>query len=320
MPDKKIKLINIFRLSPQQITILRAKLYRFMRTFIIGFILASTVNFVVFNFFYSPKVYSLTKENNELLIKYKLLSNKIKSSSERLNDIKNRDNGTYKTMFALDTLKMNFNDTYIFDNHQSEYADNEFNFLLQDLWTKTNELKTNLYLQSTSLDTIQLLALNKGQMIEAVPTIWPLDRTRIRGRIGAFGFRTHPILRVRMGHEGVDLAGPIGLPIYSTADGKVIASGRESGYGITVVVDHGYGYKTRYAHLNKTRVERGQIVRRGEQVGDLGNTGRSTGPHLHYEVLYRNRPVNPMNYLSRHMSREEYKEFIEKAAETIYEK
>lgn len=317
--NMKFKKIKLFKITPNQVTSLRAKTYRLIRSLIMGLILAMSVNFVVFNFFHSPKAYSLIKENNEVRLKYKLLSNKMSLSKDRLNNIKNRQEGTYKTMFALESITPVLDNSYIFDNNIDEYNNHQYNYLLENLWNETNKFKLELYSQSIFLDSIQILTKDKEKMLEAIPIVWPLDRTKLRGKVGAFGYRFHPIQRVRKMHDGVDLSGPTGLPIYSTSNGKVVVSGRESGYGLTVVVDHGYGYKTRYAHLNKIRVKKGQVVRRGEQIGDLGNTGRSTGPHLHYEVIYRNHHVNPINYLKRHMSSGEFSEFIENVAETTYE-
>lgn len=299
---------------------LKLRLYHILRKVIIAFIMALIVNFVFSYFFHTPKVFSLSKQNNELLIKYKLLLNSVKQQQARLDEVKNRDNGIYRAMLGLDTTTIDMKNTYLFEDNYIDYEGNRYDYVVKQTWDELNKFKSDVYLQSLSLDTIQVLAKDKEKMVGALPTIWPMDRTKLRGKIGAFGFRTHPILRIRMGHEGVDLAGPVGLPIYSTADGKVVAAGRESGYGLTVVVDHGYGYKTRYAHLSKIRVEKGQQVRRGERVGDLGNTGRSTGPHLHYEVLYRNRPVNPINYLGRDMSKDDYRKIIESVEETTYEK
>lgn len=298
---------------------LRLRIYYVIRKLLIGFILASIVNFGFSYFFHTPKVFSLSKQNNELLIKYKLLANKIEKSSEKLGEIKSRDNGIYKTMFGLDTISYKMSDEYIFDDYYSDYSNNRYAEVVRDMWSDVNNLKSNLYVQSISLDTIQYLAKDKEKMSEALPTIWPLDRTRMKGRIGAFGFRFHPILRVRAGHDGIDIPGPVGLPIYSTADGVVEHSGRESEYGISVVINHGYGYKTRYAHLSKAIATVGQRVKRGEKIGLLGNTGRSTGPHLHYEVRYRGRPVNPLNYFSRDMSPEDFNKIIESAVATTYE-
>ncbi|MFI3267343.1 MAG: M23 family metallopeptidase [Rikenellaceae bacterium] len=156
-------------------------------------------------------------------------------------------------------------------------------------------------------------------MIEAIPTIWPLDRTKLTNSIGAYGYRIHPVYKKRIFHKGVDLTAPKNLPIYVTASGKVTFSGRQSGYGNIIVVDHGFGYKTKYAHLNKIHVKKGQTVTRGEHIGDLGATGIVSGAHLHYEVLYKNNNVNPINYLARNMTSEEYQEFIESVLETIYE-
>ncbi len=179
-------------------------------------------------------------------------------------------------------------------------------------------LRERLYRQSVSLDTLQVMAKDKERMTEAIPAIWPLDRNRIRN-IGAFGIRVHPIFKTVKRHDGVDFSGEKNTPIYATADGVVSKNTVESGYGNSVVIDHGYGYQTRYAHLNKSLVKVGQRVHRGEKIALMGNTGRSTGTHLHYEVIYRGVHVNPLSYVSRDMSDEDFRKIIESAKNVIYE-
>lgn len=297
---------------------LKSKVYRLIRKFLFGFILASIVNFVFSYFFYTPKVYSLTKENYELVLKLKMLQEKIGVASGKLSEIHRRDKSIYRAILGVDSIETpKF--APIHDIH-SEYKNNRYASMLDDSWKHLNDLSSNLVTQSMSFDTLQILSSDKGKMLESLPAIWPINKKLLRGNIGAFGRRLHPIFRYYHTHEGADFAAPKGSQVYATAQGKVIASGPSgNGYGTEILVDHGFGYKTRYAHLSKTLVKKGQEVKRGMEIGKVGSTGNSNGPHLHYEVIYRGRPVNPLNYFSKEMRDEDFYKIINSAKETTYE-
>ena len=297
---------------------LRVRAYRVLRKVLIGFIMASVVNFVFSYFFHTPKVYNLGHRNTELLMQYRMLQDKIDLASRELSEIESRDKGIYRSIFALDTIPpMNSLDPL--DNvHPSLCVNSRYGAAISYAGGSLSLLRERLYRQSVSLDTLQVMAKDKERMTEAIPAIWPLDRNRIRN-IGAFGIRVHPIFKTVKRHDGVDFSGEKNTPIYATADGVVSKNTVESGYGNSVVIDHGYGYQTRYAHLNKSLVKVGQRVHRGEKIALMGNTGRSTGTHLHYEVIYRGVHVNPLSYVSRDMSDEDFRKIIESAKNVIYE-
>jgi len=168
------------------------------------------------------------------------------------------------------------------------------------------------FIQSKSFDDVFQLAKNADEMSFCVPAISPVNITARRIRFSSsFGYRADPFTGSYRMHTGIDLSGPVGEPIYATGNGRVVEIGHDFyGYGNFVLIDHGFGYKTRYAHLKMSMVMVGKPIRRGEQIGLMGNTGRSRGPHLHYEVIYRNRPVNPVNYFSRDIEAEDFNKFI----------
>lgn len=187
-------------------------------------------------------------------------------------------------------------------------------------WLELDRMTRLLYQESKSLDQLEVMAKSKELMADAIPAIWPIDRRNLRGHIGAFGSRVHPISGRISGHQGIDLGGRTGNPVYATGDGTVAFNNEGvRGYGLQVLIDHGFGYKTRYAHLSKILVSPGQKVKRGELIGEVGSTGRSTGPHLHYEVIYRGQHVDPINYFSRDMTEAEFEKIIESARATTYE-
>ncbi|MEE1103314.1 MAG: M23 family metallopeptidase, partial [Alistipes sp.] len=194
--------------------------------------------------------------------------------------------------------------------------------MMQSTWMELDQLARSLYLQSLSLDELQSLSKDKEKFSTSVPAIWPIDRTKMRNKIGAFGYRNHPVYKRWKFHSGVDMPGRIGDPIYATGDGtvdEVIITRIRYGYGTQVVIDHGFGYKTRYAHLNKVHVKEGDKISRGQLIADMGNTGVSTSPHLHYEVIYNRSHVNPINYFDRNMSAEAYKSLMSQIQDENYE-
>jgi murein DD-endopeptidase MepM/ murein hydrolase activator NlpD len=157
-----------------------------------------------------------------------------------------------------------------------------------------------------------MLALQKNEMIASIPSIQPLNISNPRVHVSAlYGFRSDPIDHSKRMHDGIDFAGPVGMSIYATGNGRVItALYNFNGYGNNVVIDHGFGYKTRYAHLNRILVHEGDVVTRGTVIGYLGDTGKSTGPHLHYEVRHHDRPVNPITYFADDIKDEDYDKII----------
>ncbi|MBQ4278376.1 MAG: M23 family metallopeptidase [Rikenellaceae bacterium] len=314
-----------YRFNPQTFTYeviaapFKIRFYRVLRKILIGFILASIVNLLFSYFFYTPKMYRIARDNRELVFQYNLLQDKIAAGTRKLSEIKHRDNNVYRSLFAADTLNVpGLYDPYP-DSHYARLDGDPYARLMTDAWRGIDGMARLLYLESLSLDDMQLLARDKEAMALAIPAIWPLDRNKLRGNIGRFGMRLHPILKRYIGHEGIDLGSTTGVPVYATGNGIVTTDRAVAGYGKQVLLDHGFGYKTRYAHLSKVLVAPGQQVKRGEIIGEVGSTGRSTGPHLHYEVIYRGRHVDPMNYFRRDMSEEEFTRIIESAKATTYE-
>jgi murein DD-endopeptidase MepM/ murein hydrolase activator NlpD len=166
------------------------------------------------------------------------------------------------------------------------------------------------FVQSRSYDEVSLLAKRADEMAQCVPAIPPVALENVR-LSSLFGYRTDPVYGGRRMHQGVDLSGDKGEPIYAPGDGTVVTVKRNYfGYGREIVVDHGFGYQTRYAHLNTMLVKVGDKVSRGDQIATMGNTGKSKGVHLHYEVIYRERRVNPLNYYNEEVKGKEYMEMV----------
>ena len=265
-------------------------------------------------------MYRIGERNNELLLKYDILNDKIDAATAKLEELRHRDNRVYRSLFASDSLNLRGIYTDYPDTKYARMEDDMYAPLMTGTWKNLDAMSRLLYLESKSLDQLEVLSKDKEEMAEAIPAIWPINKRNLRGRIGAYGSRLHPILGRVRNHKGIDLGGRIGDPVYATGNGRIAFDNMgSSGYGKQIVIEHGFGYKTRYAHLSKVLVEPGQKVRRGELIGEVGNTGLSKGPHLHYEVIYRGHTVDPINYFSRDMTAEEFEKIIESAQATTYE-
>lgn len=297
----------------------RVRRYRVLRRGVVMFVLAATVNLLYSYNYYTPKTTSLEQEQRQIDRKYAILSEQVADMENRLSDLRRRDNNVYRSLFGADTLVI---EGIYTPYDQQNYAHLNNMPQAQELWQRLDAQSRLLYRQSISLDQLQVLSKDKEKMAASIPAIWPINKNDLRGPIGAYGRRLHPIYKRYIHHKGIDFGGRKGDPIYATGNGVVVSSKkglRRKGYGQELVIDHGFGYKTRYAHLSSRLVEVGQEVRRGELIGYMGSTGGSTGPHLHYEVLYMGRDVDPINYFRRDMSDEEFARIIESAKATTFE-
>ncbi len=316
-----------YKLNPQALTVevikapFRHRTYRILRRLLIWFIAASLVNFVFSYFFYTPKMYFIDRENREMVMKYEILRARIDAATRKLDEIKHRDQTVYRPLFGQDTLSIEGIYTPYPDTKYARLAaDRVYSPLTVSTWQRLDALGRVVYLESVSMDELQTLSLDKERLAVSVPAIWPIDRTRWNGNISYFGMRFHPILGYARMHSGFDLSAPRGTEVYATANGKVEETQSRGGYGRQILIDHDFGYKTRYAHLSESFVHPGQEVARGEIIGLVGSTGLSQSPHLHYEVIYRGAHRNPLNYFSLDTKADELDTLLESAREIILER
>lgn len=299
----------------------RLRRFHIVRRAILFFIAAAVINLVYSFGFYTPKMQAIEGRRSEILGRYDILDERISSMGTTIGEIAQRDNFVYRPLFGADTL--------VIDGIYAPFSEDFYNSfnepwqkVAKQTWEGLDQQTRLLYRQSLSLDELQVLSKNKEKMAASIPAIWPINKKDLRGPIGAYGRRLHPIYKRYIHHKGIDFGGRKGDPVYATGNGVVSHTEkglRRKGYGQQIVIDHGFGYKTRYAHLNERLVKKGQEVKRGELIGYLGNTGGSTGPHLHYEVLYMGRDVDPINYFRRDMSEAEFERIISSAKATTFE-
>ena len=288
--------------------------YHLWRQLLVGFIVISLLNMLISSLFYTPKMQQIAADNRELVFKYNILSDRIHTLQSKVSEIRHRDHNVYRSLFSADTLHMPGVHTPYSDAKYAHLQEEYYSELMTSTWQDMDALMRSIYAESCSLDQLQVLAKNKERMSLAIPAIWPIDRTQLKG-FYSFGIRKrHPIYKTRRMHKGVDMSTDFGVPVYATGDGiveKVEQGRRRRGYGRQVVINHEFGYKTRYAHLLKYFVKEGDRVSRGQIIGQVGSSGGSTGPHLHYEVIHMGRNVNPVNYFNRNMTKDEYRLLME---------
>ena len=259
-------------------------------------------------------VADLRTENAHLLSQYRVLQKRLDESLEVMEDIRQRDDNLYRVMFMAEPISKDVrNATYTGTNRYEELEKLENADLVIATTQKMDMLARQLYIQSQSFDEMVEFYKNHEDMLSHLPAIQPITNKDLKRMASGYGYRIHPIYQTRIFHEGMDFSCDIGTPVYATADGVIKKARWERGYGYLVTIDHGYGYETRYAHLKSFKVRAGQKVVRGEIIALSGNSGQSSGPHVHYEVLQKGRPVNPANYYFMDLDAEQYDEMIRMA-------
>ncbi|GAB4339587.1 MAG: M23 family metallopeptidase [Flammeovirgaceae bacterium] len=271
------------------------------------------LSLVYSKYFPSRKEVSLMKENEELLYAYKLLQKEMESIQQMAKSLQERDDNIYRVVFEAEPIPSDVRMAGAGGSRKyQELIDKGLSQeeLIVSSLEKIDQLKRQMYIQTKSYDEIVELATNKAEMLASIPAIQPLSNKDLTRFASGFGLRLHPILKTKRMHAGVDFSAPQGTPIYSTGDGVVTKVEFDRGYGKFVEIDHGFGYVTRYGHMSKFDVRKGQRVKRGFKIGEVGNTGLSTAPHVHYEVIHNDRHVNPIMYFFGDLTAEQYDELL----------
>ena len=265
--------------------------------------------------FGSPSEKELRIENARLLAQYNVLSHRLDEALGVMQDIQQRDDNLYRVVLQADPVsdairKAGYGGT----NRYEQLMDMANAELVMNTTQKMDMLNRQLYIQSKSFDEVVDLCKGHDEMLKCIPAIMPVSNKDLKKTASGYGTRIDPIYNTPKFHAGMDFSANIGTPVYATGDGKVIKAGWETGYGNLIQVDHGFGSVTWYAHLSKYKVRPGQKVVRGEVIGEVGNTGKSTGPHLHYEVQVKGKVQNPVNYYFMDLSAEDYDKMVQIAA------
>ena len=275
---------------------------------------------VFYHFYPSPKEEALIREINQMKGHYSEMSNEVATMSKVLSNIQERDGSVHRLMFGMDPIDQGiweggtggsdkYTDLTLFKNTGEDLVNTE---------QRIKRLRNQLAIQSKSLDEIETLAGKREEQLASIPAIKPIREDKLKRSIrslSGFGMRMHPVFKRRKMHTGIDFTCPTGTPIQATGDGTIFrVTKSSSGYGHHVVIDHGFGYKTLYGHMSVIDVKKGQKVTRGQKIGEVGSTGTSTAPHLHYEVITKGAKVNPIHYCMDGLSPEEYQELANMAS------
>jgi murein DD-endopeptidase MepM/ murein hydrolase activator NlpD len=268
--------------------------------------------------FESPRELKLGNEVREMEFYYDELNKKVESLKGEFVSIESRDANIYRTVLGAEPFSPEARQEVMhdFDTYKNfKDVDLVQGAFMVALTEKIDKLRKRLYLESISQDEIVQLSQNKETMSAAIPAIQPVSNKQLIAIASGFGLRIHPIYKVTRMHTGIDFAATTGTPIYATANGTVVTvDTKYDGYGKMVVIDHGFGYSTRYAHMQDFLVTVGQKVKRGQKIGYVGSTGVSTASHLHYEVLINGEQIDPVHYFFNDLSPLEYEKVVQLAS------
>lgn len=284
----------------------------------VGLIFSTLTYFVVFSFIDTPKEIMLQREIEQYDKIFHSMNEEINDINIVLKDIQLRDTSIYRLMLKADPVSETFLEGGIGGRDVSQQYEGLSNKdILTEINSKIDVLTSKVKAQEQSLGELYGIAVDKDKQLSCIPAIKPVRDLETRRIASYYGYRVDPIYKVRRFHKGIDFSAPIGTEIVATGDGKVteVHKGASGGYGRHVEIDHGYEYSTLYAHMHKIIVKEGQQVKRGQVIGYVGNSGKSSGPHLHYEVKKNGSAINPINFFYNDITPEEYEEMLRIAAQ-----
>lgn len=276
------------------------------------------IYFLFNTYFESPKELMLKNDVEELKFYYKEMQKDLEGLNDVAEAMEYRDNQIYRIILGAEPIQPEIRNAGTGGSEPyAEIKDKNFSNeeLVIETKSKLDRIKRKYFIQTQSHDELEDLIENRKALLSSIPAIQPISNQELIRLASGYGRRYHPIYKVRKMHYGIDFSAPIGTPVYATADGKVeYIEVSFRGYGKEIQIDHGFGFKTKYAHLHEFAIKKNEVVKRGELIGYVGNTGLSTAPHLHYEVIRNNRKVNPVHYFFNDLTPEEYEKIVELAS------
>lgn len=313
-----------YKFNPESLSFDKVKLsikVIFLRFFsyFLGSILVALVYWFLFALFIdSPKEKVLKREIEQLSIQYDMINREMENVENVLYDLQKTDDNLYRTIFEAEpisaTLREGGNGGVNRYTNLEGYSNSE---LVVETTKRLNNIQKKLYIQSKSFDDIIELAKKKEDILKSIPAILPISNNDLTRTASGYGLRIHPIYKITKFHAGMDFTAPAGTDVYATGDGTIlVVQSSQRGLGKYIIVDHGFGYTSIYAHLSEFNVKRGQKVRRGDIIGYVGNTGTSVANHLHYEIKINGNNVDPVNYYFEDLTPDEYERMIEIASKT----
>lgn len=295
---------------------LRVRLLRIFGFIAAAFVTAALISYVAFQFIGSPNEKLLRIQNEQLRDRYNVLNEQVKNLDQQMKELEKRDNNVYRSIFEANPIP---------DSARAKNLENQIEVatvegmnsgqLLSSLVTTLNNLSSRIKVQQHSYEQVDELIKDKEKLLAHTPAIQPVSNKDLTRIASGFGYRIDPIYKTTKMHAGIDFTAPQGTPIYATADGVVTIGGNTGdGFGNHVVISHGYGYETLYGHMVRTKAKRGQQVKRGEIIGWVGSTGKSTGPHCHYEVHKSGNKIDPVYFFYNDLSPDQFDRLLKQAA------
>ncbi|MCS6979310.1 MAG: peptidoglycan DD-metalloendopeptidase family protein [Flavobacteriales bacterium] len=288
------------------------RIWRVGRVVAVIFMIGAAAVYIAYTFFSSPGEKRYRRELEVMKEQFEILEGRLEKASSVLAELEKRDTAVYRAIFeAPAPQRLHF---AALRDSVPPFSGLENKVLLERIQTKMKWLEGRLRIQAASLQELMQLVQRKDEFIRSVPAIMPVKITDLQTSIGGYGMRTDPVYRTPRFHTGLDFIAALGKPIFATGQGRVVFAGSDgSGYGLHVVLDHGFGFRTLYGHMSKILVKPGQEVKRGEKIGLIGCTGKCVGPHVHYEVHKNGAPVNPIHYFYGDLSPEDYETLVNSA-------
>ncbi len=294
---------------------MRQRMISYLRRMFVGMGLGAGFFIVLLIVFGSPSEKNLRVENSRLLAQYNILSSRLDDALGVMQQLQRRDDNLYRVIMQADPVADALrNASYGKTNRYEELMDMTNAKMVVNTTQQMDLLARRVYVQSKSYDDIVELCKKHDDMLACIPAIQPVSNKNLKQTASGYGNRIDPIYKTVKFHAGMDFSANVGTPVYATGNGTVQKAGWEGLYGNCITIDHGFGYVTRYAHLSKIGVRKGQKVVRGEKIGQVGSTGKSTGPHLHYEVHLKGHIMNPVNYYFMDLNADDYDKMIQIAS------
>ena len=307
-----------YRIDAESLRIVRQKnsvketVFKILSYLASGIFFAAIVLALAYTFFESPKEKILQRELAQYELQFDILNDRISQLEVVAQDLAERDDDIYRVIFEAEPIGQKVRQGGIGGTDRyarlEGYKNSE---LIIETTREVDKLANKLYIQSKSFDEVFEMAKNKEKMLASLPAIQPVSNQNLKRISSYYGHRTDPFYKVRKFHEGIDFSAPSGTPIYAPGDGVVISTHySHRGYGNRLVIDHGFNFKTVYAHNKDFKVKEGDTVKRGQLIATIGNTGKSTAPHLHYEVHKGNKAVNPIYYFFNDITPQQFQKMV----------
>jgi murein DD-endopeptidase MepM/ murein hydrolase activator NlpD len=297
-------------------TPLRVKLLRVFGFIAAALVTAAIISYFAFQFVGSPQEKLLQRRNERLQDKYEEIKDSVISLQQQMHELEKRDNDVYRAIFEATPIPDSVRSKVLEMKQEVEFVESlRDNALVKSINASLNNLSNRIRVQKTSYKEVNELLKNKENIIAHTPAIQPVANKDLERIASGFGYRIDPIYKTRKMHAGLDFTAPSGTPIYATADGTVMIAGNlGNGFGNHVMINHGYGYETLYGHMSRVKARPGQQIKRGEVIGYVGSTGKSTGPHCHYEVHFRGNKIDPVYFFFNDLSPDQFDRLVKKAA------